>query len=74
MVDGVGQGIGPVGLAASAVGDARGGAAEVVADGALGDAESPRDLVVGLALLAERGEGHEFLRTELARHGHALPG
>jgi hypothetical protein len=74
VVDDAGQRAGLVGLAAPAVGGSFGGAAEVVADGALGDAEGAGDLRVGLALLVEGDEGHEFLRTELARHGGALPG
>ncbi len=49
-------------------------APEVIADGALGDPEGACDLDVGLSLLMQDLERHEFLRTELVRHGRAFCG
>lgn len=56
VVDDVGRRVGPARPAASPVGGAGPGTAEVVADGALGVAEAARDLRIRLALAVQRGE------------------
>jgi hypothetical protein len=70
--DGVGQGKGLAGLVLAAVGPAL--AADVVTDGALGDAEGVGNRGVGLPVLPEGLKGHDLLRRELPGHRQALPG
>jgi hypothetical protein len=71
-VDGWGQRVGLAGLALPPI--LRALPAHVVADGALGDAEGLGNLGVGLPLVFEDLECHDFLRGELGAHRLALLG